>query len=52
MVKLSIHIETLKAYIPGDVPQGFVTSHSIGNYKWIFTVPKKEGDPGYVTPRK
>ena len=51
MVKLSIHIEMLKAYIPDNVPQGFVSSHSIGNYKWIFN-KLIEGNRGYVTPRK
>jgi hypothetical protein len=41
-----------RAFIPDDVVQGFISSHSIENYKWIFTNPKKKGDPGYVTPRK
>ena len=39
-----------RAYIPDDVPQGFISSHSIGNYGWIFK--RKIGTPGYVTPRK
>jgi hypothetical protein len=41
-----------RAFIPNDAPKGFISSHSIGNYKWIFTTPQKKGDPGYVTPRK
>jgi hypothetical protein len=39
-----------RAYIPSNVPQGFVTSHSIGNYRWIFGL--EMGREGYVTPRK
>jgi hypothetical protein len=41
-----------RAYIPtdGSVPQGFLKSHSIGNYGWIFT--RQINQPGYVTPRK
>jgi len=40
------------AYIPtdGSVPQGFISSHSIGNYKWIFN--RQRNNPGYVSPRK
>jgi hypothetical protein len=41
---------TRRAYIPDDVVKGFVSSHSIGNYKWIFT--RNEKQEGYVTPRK
>jgi hypothetical protein len=41
-----------RAFIPNDVKKGFISSHSIENYKWIFTKPQKKGDPGYVTPRK
>jgi hypothetical protein len=40
-----------RAFIPDDVPQGFVTSHSVGNYEWIFTQLFK-GQNGYVIPRK
>jgi hypothetical protein len=39
-----------RAYIPNNVVQGFISSHSVGNYKWIFT--KIKGQEGYVTPRK
>jgi hypothetical protein len=41
-----------RAFIPDEVPQGFVSSHSIENYKWIFTKLQKKDDTGYVTPRK
>jgi hypothetical protein len=41
-----------RAYIPkdGTVERGFLESHTVGNYTWIFKIdnPKKEG---YVTPR-
>ena len=44
-----------RAYIPinvDDVPQGFISSHSIENYKWIFTkLLNPKTDPGYVKPR-
>jgi hypothetical protein len=44
-----------RAYIPidkKDVPQGFLKSHSIGNYKWIFTkLLNPQTGPGYVKPR-
>jgi hypothetical protein len=39
-----------RAYIPGDVSKGFISSHSIGNDKWIFT--RDKGVNGYVTPRE
>ena len=39
-----------RAFIPKGEPKGFLTSHSIGNYKWIFTRGKEA--PGYVKPRK
>ena len=42
-------IYTRRAFIPDDVPQGFVESHTIKNYKWIFIT--KRGKEGYVTPR-
>lgn len=29
-----------RAYIPDNVPQGFISSHSIENYKWIFEINK------------
>lgn len=41
--------ETNRVYIPATVPKGFLNSHSISNFNWIFNIqPKKEG---YVTPR-
>jgi len=45
------NIGTRRAYIPDDVVQGFISSHSIGNYGWIFSKLNKD-DRGYVTPRK
>jgi hypothetical protein len=41
-----------RAYIPSDgaVPRGFLASHMIANYGWIFT--RNNGEKGYVTPRK
>ena len=35
------------------VPQGFISSHSIENYKWIFTrqTPTGTNSAGYVKPR-
>ena len=40
-----------RAYIPDNLEeQGFVSSHSIGNYMWIFKL--RTIDKGYVTPRK
>ena len=41
-----------RAYIPNDgsVPRGFISSHSIDNYGWIFT--RKTTDNGYVKPRQ
>ena len=43
-----------RAFIPkdGSVPVGWFLSHSIGNYKWIFTVIDNEKKAGYVKPRK
>jgi hypothetical protein len=43
-----------RAFIPADVVKGFLSSHSIENYKWIFTIKPNQGDNsrGYVTPRK
>ena len=44
------NIGTHRAYIPETEPQGFVESHLIKNYGWIFKI--KPLDPkGYVTPR-
>jgi len=44
-----------RAYFPineDGVPQGFISSHSIENYKWIFTkLLNPQTDPGYVKPR-
>ena len=39
-----------RAFIPNGEPKGFKASHSIGNYKWIFTTLQKE-EKGYVKPR-
>jgi hypothetical protein len=39
-----------RAYIPDNVVQGFISSHSVENYKWIFT--RDKNDRGYVTPKK
>jgi hypothetical protein len=47
---LSVQNKSGRAYIPDDVVKGFISSHSIENYKWIFT--QKKGQRGYVTPRK
>jgi hypothetical protein len=44
------NLENNRAFIPNNVKQGFVTSHSIGNYQWIFSL--KNGDKGYVMLRK
>jgi len=44
-----------RAYIPdidgagNHIPKGFISSHSIENYKWIFNL--KKGDNGYVQQR-
>jgi hypothetical protein len=45
--------EGYRVYIPtdGSVPRGFISSHSIGNYMWIFNGKLKKGDNGYVNPR-
>ena len=40
-----------RAYIPDEEPQGFVESHLIKNFEWIFS-KRKKGQSGYVTPRK
>ena len=31
-----------RAYIPFGEIQGFISSHSIGNYKWIFNLVENE----------
>ena len=43
-----------RVYIPNDskIPHSFLSSHSIENYKWIFTkLLNPKTDPGYVKPR-
>lgn len=40
-----------RAFIPDSEPKGFLQSHSIGNYKWIFSKLKSKKDVGYVKPR-
>jgi len=42
---------TRRAYIPKNqgIPKGFVESHSIGNYGWIFGLNSNAN--GYVIPR-
>jgi hypothetical protein len=39
-----------RAFIPDGEPKGFLQSHLIGNYKWIFRKDIKDED--YVKPRK
>ena len=40
-----------RVYIPDDFwPKGYLESHTITNYKWIFT-EQTQGKPGYVKPR-
>lgn len=39
-----------RAFIPDTEPRGFLESHTIVNYKWIFN--RKQNHRGYVTPRK
>lgn len=44
--------ESKRAYIPNYAPKGFISSHSISNYGWIFNLPKTiPNTNGYVTPR-
>ncbi len=38
-----------RAFIPKGEPKGFLQSHSIGNYKWIFE--RKQNETGYVKSR-
>jgi hypothetical protein len=40
-----------RAFIPDGEPKGFLQSHSIGNYKWIFEKLKSKKDVGYVKSR-
>ena len=40
-----------RAFIPDDEPQGFVESHLIKNFEWIFKKLTKN-EKGYVLPRK
>jgi hypothetical protein len=39
-----------RAYIPDTEKKGFLTSHSIGNYGWIFDL--QVNNKGYVKPRQ
>jgi hypothetical protein len=39
-----------RIYIPPEVKKGFIESHTIGNYGWIFT--KITGQDGYVKKRE
>jgi len=41
-----------RAYIPDNAPKGFIESHTINNYGWIFNDITNPLAPGYVTPRK
>jgi len=48
------NIGTSRVYIPedGSAPQGFLESHSVSNYKWIFTkLTDPNKDKGYVKNR-
>jgi hypothetical protein len=45
----TLKIPNGRAYIPETAPKGFLPSHQIKNYKWIFTrIPSENG---YVKPR-
>ena len=39
-----------RVFIPSGVIKSFIESHTISNYKWIFT-ERKPGMDGYVKPR-
>lgn len=39
-----------RANIPDNMPKGFLDSHYIKNYGWIFS--RQDNDKGYVKPRK
>ncbi|MEO6903435.1 MAG: hypothetical protein ABI315_09785 [Bacteroidia bacterium] len=39
-----------RVYIPLNVKKGFVASHTVGSYDWIFT--KIIGQDGYVKKRE
>ena len=44
------NLKSGRAYIPNEVEtKGFLPSHSIGNYGWIFE--KLNGESGYVIPK-
>jgi hypothetical protein len=46
--------ETHRVYIPDDQPKGFLPSHQIKNYKWIFDIKPNLPYPqsnGYVKQR-
>ncbi|MDR1369481.1 MAG: hypothetical protein LBJ72_05045 [Dysgonamonadaceae bacterium] len=43
-------IDGKRAYIPSDVSQGFLKSHFISNYGWVFEL--KVIEDGYIKPRK
>lgn len=43
------NIGTHRAYIPEAESKGFIESHTISNYKWIFK--QQRGVKGYVSPR-
>jgi len=50
----TLKIPNGRAYIPqdGSVPRGFISSHSIENYGWIFKLqPNGQNSQGYVKPR-
>jgi hypothetical protein len=49
--KKSINPNGGRVYIPEGQPKGFLQSHSVGNYKWIFDTKVKKGDPGYVNQK-
>ncbi|GHT64837.1 hypothetical protein AGMMS50239_23310 [Bacteroidia bacterium] len=44
------NIGVRRVFILAGVKQGFVDSHMIVNYDWIFT--REKGANGYVTPRQ
>ena len=54
MAKININPNG-RAYIPdidgagNHIPKGFISSHSIENYKWIFS--RTQNQAGYVRPR-
>lgn len=45
------NLDDRRAFIPKDwKPKGFVESHAVSNYKWIFNI--KYGNKGFITQRK